>query len=64
MNQSWIKPNSFVIKDGKLVPRNTTPEQKKNYKYIPYDPLNNPTPEDYFRETIFRLQKENQNLKA
>jgi hypothetical protein len=50
MNVNWLKPNLYVVENGKLVPRPTTPEQKKkNYRYIPYDPLNNPAPEDYFR---------------
>jgi hypothetical protein len=64
MNASWLRPNQYVIQNGKLVPRATTPEQKKNYRYIPFDPLTNPAPEDYFRETISRLQKENSALKA
>lgn len=63
MNASWLRPNLYVVQNGKLVPRSTTPEQKKNYRYISYDPLNNPGPEDYFRETISRLQKENAALK-
>lgn len=58
MNANWLKPNLYIIENGKLVPRPRTPEQKKkNYRYIPYDPLNNPGPQDYFRETISRLQK-------
>jgi hypothetical protein len=52
-----LKPNAFIIQNGKLVPRPNTPEKKNNYRYIPYDPVNNPVPEDYFRETISRLQK-------
>ena len=48
----------MIIKGGKLLPRPTTPtNEKKNYRYIPYDPLNRPGPDDYFRETITRLQQ-------
>jgi hypothetical protein len=57
MDSTSLKPNAFIILNGKLVPRPNTPEKKKNYRYIPYDPVNNPVPEDYFRETISRLQK-------
>lgn len=57
MSVNWLRPNVFVVQGGKLVPRPSTPEQKKNYRYIPYDPISNPTPDDYFRETITRLQK-------
>lgn len=57
MDSNWLKPNVYIVQNGKLVPRPNTPEQKKNYRYIHYDPLNNPAPEDYFRETISRLQK-------
>jgi hypothetical protein len=63
MSTNWLKPNLYIVQNGKLVPRPTTPEQKKNYRYIPYDPMNNPTPDDYFRETISRLQKENTTLR-
>lgn len=63
MSTNWLKPNLYIVQNGKLVPRPTTPEQKKNYRYIPYDPVNNPTPDDYFRETISRLQKENISLR-
>jgi uncharacterized protein YdcH (DUF465 family) len=63
MDPNWLKPNAFIVQNGKLVPRSTTPEKKKNYRYVPYDPLNNPTPDDYFRETISRLQKENNHFK-
>ena len=57
MDSTSLKPNAFIIQNGKLVPRPNTPEKKKNYRYIAYDPVNNPVPEDYFRETITRLQK-------
>ena len=63
MTTSWLRPNLYVVQNGKLVARPTTPEQKKNYRYIPFEPVNNPAPEDYFRETISRLQKENTYLK-
>lgn len=46
------------------MPRSTTPKQNKNYRYIHFDSYNNPTPEDYFRETIYRLQKENNTLRG
>ena len=59
MDCNWLKHNSFIIQNGKLVPRPNTPEKKKNYRYIHYDPFTNPEPEDYYRETISRLQKEN-----
>lgn len=49
MSVNWLRPNVFVVQGGKLVPRPSTPEQKKNYRYIPYDPISNPTPDDYFR---------------
>lgn len=49
MDANWLKPNVYVIQNGKLVPRPNTPEQKKNYRYIHYDPLHNPTADDYFR---------------
>ena len=32
----------YTVKNGKLVPRPSTPEKKVNYKYIPYSPLNKP----------------------
>lgn len=64
MDSNWLKPNVYVIENGKLVPRPTTPETRKNYRYIHYDPLTNPTPQDYFRETISRLQKENMQLQS
>jgi hypothetical protein len=41
---SWLRPNHYVIQNGKIVPRPTTPEQKKNYRYVPYDPICNPGP--------------------
>lgn len=63
MDSNWLKPNVYIVQNGKLVPRPNTPDHKKNYRYIHYDPLNNPAPEDYFRETISRLQKENTNMK-
>lgn len=44
MDSNWLKPNVYVIENGKLVPRPTTPETRKNYRYIHYDPLTNPTP--------------------
>jgi hypothetical protein len=47
MKVNLIKPNLYIIEKGKLIPQSTTIEQKKknkNYRYIPYDPLNNPDP--------------------
>lgn len=65
MHSNWLKPNHFVVKDGKIVPRPTTPPNtKKNYRYLPFDPMNRPGPDDYFRETIARLQQENSFLKT
>jgi hypothetical protein len=64
MSTNWLRPNLYVVENGKLVPRSTTPKQRKNYRYVHYDPINNPGPEDYFRETISRLQKENNTLRA
>jgi hypothetical protein len=64
MNANWLKANAYVVEHGKLVPRRRTPEQKRrNYRYVPYDCVNNPGPSDYFRETIARLQKENDGLR-
>lgn len=57
MNTAWLRPNAYIVQNGRLVPRPSTPEHKKNYRYVHFDPLNNPAPEDYFRETISRLQK-------
>ena len=58
MSNNFVKTNHMIIKGGKLLPRPTTPtNEKKNYRYIPYDPLNRPGPDDYFRETITRLQQ-------
>lgn len=59
MQASWLKPNHFTVKNGKLIPRSSTPTQSKNYRYIPFDPVNKPNPEDYYKETISRLNKEN-----
>lgn len=44
MTTSWLRPNLYVVQNGKLVPRPTTPEQKKNYRYIPFEPFHNPGP--------------------
>jgi len=57
MNSATLKTNVFVVQNGKLIPKQPQQEEKKNYRYVPYDPANNPQPEDYFRETITRLQK-------
>ena len=45
----------YTVKNGKLVPRPSTPEKKVNYKYIPYSPLNKPTFDDYYKSTINEL---------
>lgn len=58
MNTTSLKINHMILKGGKLVPRTPTPPNKeKNYCYLPYEPLNRPGPEDYYQETINRLQK-------
>lgn len=57
------KPNVFVVQNGKLVPKETQQEEKKSYRYVPYDSANNPQPQDYFRETITKLNKENNTLR-
>ena len=58
MNTNLVQTNHFVAKGGRLFPRPTTPPNgKKNYRYIPFDPINRPGPDDYFRETISRLQQ-------
>jgi len=38
------KPNVFVVQNGKLVPKETQQEEKKSYRYVPYDSANNPQP--------------------
>lgn len=57
MHSNWHSNNIFVIQNGKLVPRPSGGDSQANYRYVPYDPVNNPMPEDYFRETISKLQK-------
>ena len=42
MKATWLKPNLYSVKNGKIVPRSSTPVQSHNYKYIPYTPLNKP----------------------
>lgn len=64
MQTTWHQTNQFVVRNGRLMARPTTPEQRKNYKYIPFDSLNNPNPEDYYRATIAQLQQENKHLKT
>ena len=44
MNSTTFKPNVFVVQNGKLIPKQTQQEEKKNYRYVPYDPANNPQP--------------------
>ena len=63
MRSNWLKPNQYEIKNGKLIPRSSTPTQEANYRYIPYNPLNKPTEQDYYKETINKLTKENNELK-
>lgn len=64
MQATWHQTNQFVVRNGKLMARPTTPEHRKNYKYVPFDSLNNPSPDDYYRETISQLQQELKHLKA
>ena len=48
----------MIVKGGKILPRTPTPpKQEKNYRYLAYEALNRPGPEDYYQETINRLQK-------
>jgi len=44
MNLAPLKPNVFVVQNGKLIPKQSLQEEKKNYRYVPYDPANNPQP--------------------
>lgn len=44
MNSSLLKNNVYVVQNGKLIPKEMQKEEKKNYRYVPYDPANNPQP--------------------
>lgn len=57
MKLGWLKPNQYQIKNGKLVPRSNTPPHQNNYRVIPYTPLNKPTQDDYYKQTINSLTK-------
>lgn len=57
MKLGWLKPNQYQIKNGKLVPRSNTPPNQNNYRVIPYTPLNKPTQDDYYKQTINSLTK-------
>ena len=58
MSTNFVKTNHFIVRRGKLLPRLATPpNEEKNYQYVPYEPLNRPGPDDYFRQTINRLQQ-------
>lgn len=62
--RSGFQCTHFQVKNGKLVPRPSTPEKKVNYKYIPFTPLNKPTTEDYYKSTINELLSELETVKS
>ena len=55
-DSSWGKPNHYIVRDGKIIPKSDAPSTSPNYRYVPFDPVNRPGPHDYFRSTINRMQ--------
>ena len=48
-DSSWGKPNHYIVRDGKIIPKSDAPPTSRNYRYVPFDPVNRPGPDDYFR---------------
>lgn len=53
-----LKANQFTIKNGKLVPRTSSPSRSEShYRVIPYQHVVRVTSEDYFNATLLEYKK-------